>query len=100
MAEAASLTTQPRRSATKEASRLRRKGIVPPGGPVRPQEGNGQYRLAGQSTGKSHPPRRPRHRPEDRQLQAALIKEVQWDHLGKDMLHVDFARVAPTSASS
>jgi large subunit ribosomal protein L25 len=24
----------------------------------------------------------------------ALIKEVQWDHLGKDILHVDFARVA------
>src|SRR5262249_32296375 len=24
----------------------------------------------------------------------ALIREVQWDHLGKDVLHVDFARVA------
>src|SRR5262249_45666692 len=24
----------------------------------------------------------------------ALIKEVQWDHLGKDILHVDFAREA------
>jgi large subunit ribosomal protein L25 len=25
--------------------------------------------------------------------QAALISEVQWDHLGKDILHVDFKRV-------
>jgi large subunit ribosomal protein L25 len=26
--------------------------------------------------------------------QKALIKEVQWDHLGVEILHVDFARVA------
>jgi large subunit ribosomal protein L25 len=26
--------------------------------------------------------------------QTALIKEVQWDYLGKELLHVDFARVA------
>lgn len=30
----------------------------------------------------------------DGAVQKALIKEVQWDHLGKDLLHVDFARVA------
>jgi len=24
----------------------------------------------------------------------ALIKEIQWDHLGKELLHVDFTRVA------
>src|SRR5439155_21993053 len=24
----------------------------------------------------------------------ALIRDVQWDHLGKDLLHVDFTRVA------
>jgi large subunit ribosomal protein L25 len=27
-------------------------------------------------------------------VQKALIKEIQWDHLGKELLHVDFARVA------
>jgi len=27
-------------------------------------------------------------------LQKVLIKEAQWDHLGKELLHVDFARVA------
>jgi large subunit ribosomal protein L25 len=27
-------------------------------------------------------------------VQKALIREVQWDHLGHDILHVDFARVA------
>jgi large subunit ribosomal protein L25 len=26
--------------------------------------------------------------------QQALIREVQWDHLGKDLLHVDFIRVS------
>jgi large subunit ribosomal protein L25 len=26
--------------------------------------------------------------------QTALIKETQWDHLGKELLHVDFARVS------
>jgi large subunit ribosomal protein L25 len=26
--------------------------------------------------------------------QTALIKEAQWDHLGKELLHVDFARVS------
>jgi large subunit ribosomal protein L25 len=28
------------------------------------------------------------------EVQKALIKEIQWDHLGKELLHVDFARVA------
>ena len=27
-------------------------------------------------------------------VEKALIREVQWDHLGKDLLHVDFARVS------
>lgn len=30
----------------------------------------------------------------DGKTEKALIKEVQWDHLGKDLLHIDFARVA------
>jgi large subunit ribosomal protein L25 len=29
----------------------------------------------------------------DGNLQKALIKEIQWDHLGHDILHVDFYRV-------
>src|SRR5262249_50032936 len=28
------------------------------------------------------------------QTEKALIREVQWDHFGKDVLHVDFTRVA------
>lgn len=27
-------------------------------------------------------------------MQKALIREVQWDHLGKELLHVDFARIS------
>jgi len=30
----------------------------------------------------------------DAGLEKVLIREVQWDHLGKDVLHVDFARVS------
>lgn len=30
----------------------------------------------------------------DGNIQTALIKAVQWDHLGKDILHVDFERVS------
>ena len=30
----------------------------------------------------------------DGKKEKALIREVQWDHLGHDVLHVDFARVA------
>ncbi len=30
----------------------------------------------------------------DGKEEKALIKDVQWDHLGKELLHVDFARVA------
>jgi large subunit ribosomal protein L25 len=30
----------------------------------------------------------------DDSAEAAIIQEVQWDHLGKDVLHVDFRRVS------
>jgi large subunit ribosomal protein L25 len=30
----------------------------------------------------------------DSKLEKALIRDVQWDYLGKDILHVDFARVS------
>jgi large subunit ribosomal protein L25 len=30
----------------------------------------------------------------DDNAQAAIIQDVQWDHLGKDVLHVDFRRVS------
>ncbi len=30
----------------------------------------------------------------DGKTEKALIREVQWDHLGKDLLHVDFNRIA------
>jgi large subunit ribosomal protein L25 len=30
----------------------------------------------------------------DGTAETALIREVQWDHLGKEVLHVDFARVS------
>ena len=30
----------------------------------------------------------------DGNVQKALIRELQWDHLGKELLHVDFARIA------
>src|SRR5580765_262564 len=32
----------------------------------------------------------------DGKTETVLIRELQWDHLGKTMLHVDFARVSAT----
>src|SRR5262249_55436797 len=32
----------------------------------------------------------------DGKKETVLIRELQWDHLGKEMLHVDFARVSET----
>ena len=37
--------------------------------------------------------------PETGAKEKAQIIEVQWDHLGHDLLHVDFAASPPTSAS-
>ena len=95
MAEAVVLTTKPRQDLGKmNARRLRRQGLVP-GVLYGHKEATVVVSLS-----KDDLSRAIRHgvRVVDVQAegktQKALIKEVQWDHLGVEILHVDFARVA------
>ena len=86
--------------AKRDGPRRRRAQAAPPGPPAR-------RRLRPQGGDRLHSRSRPtsldqaiRHGVRvvdlkaDGKTEKALIHEVQWDHLGKDMLHVDFTRVA------
>ena len=95
MKESLVLTTQQREGrGTRRARRLRKQGLVPavvyghqeatvsvalPGDDLSKAIRHGVHVLDLQTDGKA---------------QKVLIREVQWDHLGKELLHVDFARVA------
>jgi large subunit ribosomal protein L25 len=95
MAEVVKLVTQPRQGrGSQKARHLRRKGLVPavvyghkeetvqialPQDEISKAIRLGSHIVELQTDGKG---------------QTALIKEIQWDHLGKELLHVDFARVA------
>jgi large subunit ribosomal protein L25 len=95
MAESVVLVTQPREGrGSQKARQLRRQGLVPGvvyghkraavsiALPVEELDNAIRHgaRVVDLQTGKD--------------LQKALIKEVQWDYLGKEIIHVDFARVA------
>src|SRR6516225_9526925 len=95
MAEAVVLKTKPREEHGKmNARRLRRQGLVP--GVI---YGHKEATIA-VSLSDDDLKRAVRHGVRVVDIQAegkvekALIKEVQWDHLGLEILHVDFARVA------
>jgi len=95
MAETIEFVTQPRQPhGSREARRLRRRGLLPavlyghkeetlsvtlPRDEVEKAIRHG-VRVLDISAGG--------------QVEKALIREVQWDHLGKALLHVDFARVS------
>ncbi|HLJ93621.1 MAG TPA: 50S ribosomal protein L25 [Gemmataceae bacterium] len=95
MAESVALVTQPREGrGSQSARRLRRKGMIPaviyghkeetvsvalPLEELERAIRHGVRVVDLKSNGKE---------------EKALIREVQWDHLGKELLHVDFARVA------
>ncbi len=95
MAESVALVTQPREGRGSQAARrLRRKGIIPaviyghkeetlcvalPLEELERAIRHGVRVVDLKTNGKE---------------EKALIRDVQWDHLGKELLHVDFARVA------
>jgi large subunit ribosomal protein L25 len=95
MAESMEFTTQPRTTrGSQKARQMRRKGLVPavvyghkeetvsislPADDLEKAIRHGVRVLDLKTDGK---------------VQKALIREVQWDHLGKELLHIDFARVA------
>lgn len=95
MAESVSLTAQPRQQhGSSNARRLRRKGQVP-GILYGHKEAVVPLALGAEDLEKAL-----RHgaRVVDLQLdgkkEQALIQQVQWDHLGIELLHVDFKRVS------
>jgi large subunit ribosomal protein L25 len=95
MAEVVKLIAQPREGrGSQKAKRLRGKGLIPavlyghkeatvaialPGDELAKAVRSGAH-IVSLQTGND--------------VQTALIKEAQWDHLGKELLHVDFARVS------
>ena len=95
MAESELLTTEPRSTAgTHEARRMRKNGLIPA-----VVYGHKEKTIS-VTVKRDDLFRVIRHGARVVDLQAegktekALIREVQWDHLGHDILHVDFARVA------
>lgn len=95
MAETVQLTTQPRTDlGSSRARQLRRKGLTPavvyghkeetlsivlPSEDLEKAIRHGAHVVDLKTEGK---------------VQKCLIREVQWDHLGLELLHVDFARIA------
>jgi large subunit ribosomal protein L25 len=95
MAEVKELVAQPRAATGSQAARkLRRTGLIPavvyghkeatihlsvPAAEVEWAVRHGVHVVDLKADGKT---------------EKALIKDLQWDHLGKDLLHVDFARVS------
>jgi large subunit ribosomal protein L25 len=95
MAESMLLVTQPRRErGSQKARQLRRKGLVP-AVLYGHKEATVSVALPTEELEQAI-----RHGTRvvdlqtDGNVQKALIREVQWDHLGKHLLHVDFARIA------
>ena len=94
MADTLKLVTQPRQARGSQGARkLRRKGLVP-AVVYGLKETNANVMLP-----KDDLQRAIRHGVRvldletDGKAQKVLIREVQWDHLGVELLHVDFARV-------
>lgn len=95
MAESVSLEAKPREGrGSHKADRLRKQGLVP-GVVYGHKEATVSIAVSGEELEKAV-----RHgvRVIDLKLssgvQKALIRDIQWDFLGKDLLHVDFARVS------
>jgi large subunit ribosomal protein L25 len=94
MAEAVTLELQQRKTrGSNEARRLRKKGLVPG---VMYGHGKGTVSVAVSAEALEKAVRHGVHVVDlqaDGKTEKALIKDLQWDHLGKELLHIDFARV-------
>jgi large subunit ribosomal protein L25 len=95
MAEAVTLTAEPRSAhGTRNARRLRKSGIIPA------VVYGHQEATVSLSLGKDELYKAIRHGvrlvdlKQGEKVEKALIRDVQWDPIGHDILHVDFARVS------
>jgi large subunit ribosomal protein L25 len=95
MAESIELVVKPRTEhGSRAARKLRKKGLIPA---VVYGHGEGTASVVLSADELSNAVRhgaRVVDLKTDGQLQKALIRELQWDHLGKEVLHADFSRVS------
>lgn len=95
MAESVTLTTEQRQTkGTKAAARLRKTGRIPAVVYGHKEETASVSISAEELAGALRHHARVVDLKSGGNLQKALIRELQWDHLGKDVLHVDFYRVS------
>jgi large subunit ribosomal protein L25 len=95
MADSMVLVAQPREArGTREARRLRRKGLIP-GIVYGHKEATVALAVSAEELEKAvrHGVRVVDLKTKGK-TEKALIRDLQWDHLGKELLHVDFTRVA------
>jgi len=95
MAETIELLTQPRQEyGSRAARKLRKQGRVPA---VVYGHGEATVSITVSGDELTKAVRHGAHVVDlktDGQIQKALIRELQWDHLGKELLHADFARIS------
>src|SRR5262249_8083809 len=95
MAESMEFVAQPRKArGSQKARQMRRKGLVPAVVYGHKEETVSISLPADELEKAIRPGVRVVDLKTDGKVQKALIKEVQGDHLGKELLHIDFARVA------
>src|SRR5947208_4615547 len=98
MAEVVTLKATPRTgSGSRAALKVRKQGLVP-GIVYGHKEANVQVALNAEELDRAVRVQHARvlNLQLDGKAETVLIRELQWDHLGKAMLHVDFARVSAT----
>ncbi len=95
MAESVELITEPRQEQGSRAARKLRKAGKLPAVVYGHGEGTASVTLTTEDVDKAikHGVRVVDLKA-DGKVQKALIRDVQWDHLGKELLHIDFARVS------
>lgn len=96
MADAVTLTAQPREGkGSRKAAKLRKQGLVP-GIVYGHKEANVQVAVSAEELDRAI---RVQHARVlglklDGKTETVLIRELQWDYLGSEMIHVDFERVS------
>lgn len=97
MAETITLETKPRElDGSRGAGRTRKKGLIP-AVLYGHKEANAFFSLVQEDIEKAiHKGAHVIDLKTDGKTQKALIREVQWDHLGLTVLHIDFARISET----
>lgn len=98
MAQVVTLKAQPRaKSGSRAADKVRKQGLIP-GIVYGHKEANVSVSVSAEELDRAIRVLHARvlNLEMDGKKETVLIRELQWDHLGKTMLHIDFARVSET----